>query len=112
LQNYKWLVAILVFAASALTALHKGLDCEAYHAECRHAIHNLRSIIEGLEATTTLDAKQLQSAIAELEVRLKQYRERAFDTPPKFIGDLLPPAGKPSVHRQSIDQPATPTSPG
>lgn len=84
LEHYKWLVAIAVFAAAVLTAVHKGLNCEAYHAECRQAIHALRSIIEGFEAAVTLQAGQLPPAIGELEARLQHYRERAFDVPPRL----------------------------
>jgi hypothetical protein len=115
LKDYKWLVAILVFAAAALTAVHKGLNCETYHAECRQAIHTLRSIIEGLEGIVTLEANQFQSAIGELEVRLQHYRERAFDAPPKLstrpIDEFLHSDGKPPPQPQPTNRPDSSNTP-
>lgn len=84
LDDYKTWIAVAVVLSGALTALHKGLDCEAYHAWCMRSIHELRSLIEGFQASVTLDADKRQATFADLEVRLRRYRERARDVPPKL----------------------------
>ncbi len=115
LETCKGYVAIAVFAAAVLTAVHEGLNCEAYHAECRQAIHALRSIIEGLEATVALEANQLQPAISELEVRLQHYRERAFDTPSRLstrpIAELLHSDGSLPAQPRPSARPGSPNVP-
>jgi hypothetical protein len=75
-------IAFAVFVTGALTALHKGLNCEAYHAECMRSIHELRSLVEGYEAIITLSPDQTPEALDKLEARLQRYRERASDIPP------------------------------
>ena len=101
LASYKPAIAIAVFITSALTALHKGLNCEAYHGECTRAIHELRSLVEGFEATVVLRADQVQPALDKLETRLQRYRERASDIPPRrslrFVEQLLRLPGIPQA---------------
>ena len=81
LQDWKPYIALSVFLAALLTGIHKGLDCEAYHAECRRAIHALRSLIEGFEAALASEPDHLQAMLDGLELRLQHYREQAFDVP-------------------------------
>jgi hypothetical protein len=76
-------VAVAVLIAAALTAIHKGLDCEAYHTDCRHAIQALRRLEEGYEALITREGESLRRTFDDLEVLLRRYRERAFDLPPR-----------------------------
>jgi hypothetical protein len=101
LASYGPVIAIAVFITSALTALHKGLNCEAYHSECLRAIHELRSLVEGFQATVTLPADQVQAALNQLEARLQRYREHASDIPPRqslrFIEQLFQLPGSPQV---------------
>lgn len=74
-----WL-AIAVVITAVLTALHKGLNCEAYHAGCRRALNTLQSLVEGYEAVGA--SHDPAATVAALEARLRGYRETAFDVPP------------------------------
>jgi hypothetical protein len=89
LEDLKIWIAVAVVLGGALTALHKGLDCEAYHAACMRSIHELRSLIESFQASVTLDADKRQATFAELESRLRRYRERARDVPPKLPAPII-----------------------
>jgi hypothetical protein len=94
LTSYGPVIAVAVFITSALTALHKGLDCEAYHSECMRSIHELRSLVEGFQSTVALPADKVQATLDQLEARLQRYRERALDIPPRqsiaLIQQLFP----------------------
>lgn len=80
LVAHRQLLAIAVVATAMLTALHKGLNCEVYHAGCRRAVNTLQSLVEGYEALGASSAPG--AALADLEARLRQFRETAFDIPP------------------------------
>jgi hypothetical protein len=80
LADHKQLLAIAVVVTAMLTALHKGLNCEAYHAGCRRAVNTLQSLVDGYEAVGA--SPDPGAAVADLETRLRQFRESAFDIPP------------------------------
>jgi len=74
------MLAMAVLATAMLTALHKGLNCEAYHAGCLRAVNTLQSLVEGYEAVGA--SHDPAAAVAALEARLREFRETAFDVPP------------------------------
>jgi hypothetical protein len=80
----KWKLwgGILVLLAAVLTAIHKGLNCEAHHAECRRVIHQIRDLIESYEAALVLGPDDPEPQVATLEARRRELRSQAFEVPP------------------------------
>jgi hypothetical protein len=82
---------ILVLLAAVLTALHKGLNCEAHHAEAKKTIHGIRDLVEGYEAALFLGADEFGPQLTALEARRAGLRANAFDVPPARIAGIGPP---------------------
>lgn len=82
-ESWPVVAGLLVLAASILTSLHKGLDCEAYQARCGEAVRRLGSLAAGYERLALLSDDRLVPAIDAMEERLKEFREGPFDLPPR-----------------------------
>jgi hypothetical protein len=93
LATHRQLLAVAVVVTGMLTALHKGMNCEAYQAGSRRAINTLQSLIEGYGAIAV--ARDPAAAIEALEARLQQFRETAFDVPPLRQPRHVPVAAAP-----------------
>jgi hypothetical protein len=70
---------LLALAASIFTALHKGLNCEAYQALARKTLMTLRGLILGYEGLAPLPTDDLPPAFTALETRLATFYSDVAD---------------------------------
>jgi len=70
---------VLVLLASVMTALHRGLNCEAYHATCRKVLMSMHGLILAYGDLANDPPKDPGPAFAELEARLAELYDGAAD---------------------------------
>ena len=76
-DNWAPLVGAAALVAGLLTAIHKGLDCDAYQAECRRLIQAYNGVATRYRTLHEVQTDSSFNHFLELEERLAELKEGA-----------------------------------
>jgi hypothetical protein len=84
------ITGLLTLVASVLVAIHKGLNCDAFHGRCREALAELRSIAMSYERLLSRPpAEDHHKALGPVEARLDRFYQSFCDVLPIRATRLL-----------------------
>ncbi|SFK47084.1 hypothetical protein SAMN05216302_100744 [Nitrosomonas aestuarii] len=87
IKIFSWL-GIGTLAAALLTAIHKGLDCDAHQAECRRLVQAYRGLETRYRTIAETSMEDASDKLAELEEKLAILKESQLATVnPQWIKD-------------------------
>lgn len=78
-SNNIWL-GVGVFIAAILTAIHKGLDCDAHQEECRRLVQAYRGLETRYRTISEIEIEDSQATLVELEESLASLKESQLAT--------------------------------
>jgi len=76
-DDWKLFIGITVLIGALLTAIHKGLDCDAYQTECRRLIQAYNGLAARYRTLHEVQKEHWLDDFLELENRLAELREGA-----------------------------------
>jgi hypothetical protein len=78
-SNTIWL-GVGALIAALLTAIHKGLDCEAHQEECRRLVQAYRGLEMRYRTISEIEVEDSQATLVELEDSLALLKESQLAT--------------------------------
>ena len=73
-SNLKWIAIGTLFAA-LLTAVHKGLDCDAHQSECRRLVQAYRGLEVRYRTLAQIETSTLVDDLLVLDAELAELRQ-------------------------------------
>ena len=76
-DNWKWLLGLAALAGALLTAIHRGLDCDAHQAECRRLTQAYSGLAIRYRTLHEVEKEDGLNTFLELEEALAHLKETA-----------------------------------
>lgn len=74
-EAWKWEIGGMILVGGLLTAIHKGLDCDAYQSECRRLIRAYDGLAFRYQSLHEVNREDWQSELLALEEQLANLKE-------------------------------------